>query len=35
VLGFEAVRRDDLPSSVERFAYTIDGKARTIVLLRR
>lgn len=35
VLGFEAVRRDDLPPSVERFAYTIDGKPRTIVLLRR
>jgi 16S rRNA (guanine527-N7)-methyltransferase len=35
VLGFEAVRRDDLPATVERFAYTIDGKPRTIVLLRR
>ena len=35
VLGFEAVRRDDLPATVERFPYTIDGKARTIVLLRR
>ncbi len=35
VLGFEAVRRDDLPASVERFPYSIDGKARTIVLLRR
>jgi 16S rRNA (guanine527-N7)-methyltransferase len=35
VLGFEAVRRDDLPPSVERFPYTIDGKPRTIVLLRR
>jgi 16S rRNA (guanine527-N7)-methyltransferase len=35
VLGFEAIRRDDLPSSVERFAYSIDGKPRTIVLLRR
>jgi 16S rRNA (guanine527-N7)-methyltransferase len=35
VLGFEAVRRDDLPPAVERFPYTIDGKPRTIVLLRR
>jgi 16S rRNA (guanine527-N7)-methyltransferase len=35
VLGFEAVRRDDLPATVERFPYTIEGKARTIVLLRR
>jgi 16S rRNA (guanine527-N7)-methyltransferase len=35
VLGFEAVRRDDLPPTVERFPYTIDGKPRTIVLLRR
>jgi 16S rRNA (guanine527-N7)-methyltransferase len=35
VLGFEAVRRDDLPASVERFPYSIDGKPRTIVLLRR
>ena len=35
VLGFEAVRRDDLPPSVERFPYTIDGKQRAIVLLRR
>lgn len=35
VLGFEAVRRDDLPAGIERFPYTIDGKPRTIVLLRR
>jgi len=35
VLGFEAVRRDDLPASVERFPYTIEGKPRAIVLLRR
>ena len=35
VLGFEAVRRDDLPAGVERHAYSIDGKPRTIVLLRR
>jgi 16S rRNA (guanine527-N7)-methyltransferase len=35
VLGFEAVRRDDLPPAVERFTYSIDGKPRAIVLLRR
>ena len=35
VLGFEAVRRDDLPPTVERFPYTIEGKPRAIVLLRR
>lgn len=33
VLGFEAVRRDDLPVTVERHAYNIDGKPRTIVVL--
>lgn len=33
VLGFEAVRRDDLPATVERHAYNIDGKQRTIVVL--
>jgi 16S rRNA (guanine527-N7)-methyltransferase len=35
VLGFEGVRRDDLPAGVERFPYTIEGKSRAIVLLRR
>lgn len=35
VLGFEALRRDDLPPTIERFPYTIDGKQRAIVLLRR
>jgi 16S rRNA (guanine527-N7)-methyltransferase len=35
VLGFEGVRRDDLPATVERVPYTIDGKSRAIVLLRR
>jgi 16S rRNA (guanine527-N7)-methyltransferase len=35
VLGFEAVRRNDLPPTVERHAYNIDGKPRTIVTLRR
>jgi len=31
----EAVRRDDLPAAVERHAYSIDAKPRTIVLLHR
>ena len=35
VVGFEAVRREDLPAGIERHAYAIDGKPRTIVLLRR
>ena len=35
VVGFEAVRRDDLPPGIVRHAYAIDGKPRTIVLLRR
>jgi len=35
VLGFEAVRRDDLPAAVERHAYSIDAKPRAIVLLHR
>lgn len=33
VIGFEAVRRDDLPASIGRHAYNIDGKPRTIVVL--
>ena len=35
VLGFEAVRRDDLPVGVERHEYVLDGKPRAIVVLRR
>lgn len=35
VLGFEAVRRDDLPAGIERHAYSIDAKPRAIILLRR
>jgi 16S rRNA (guanine527-N7)-methyltransferase len=35
VLGFEAVRRNDLPATIERFPYAIDGKQRAIVVLRR
>ncbi|MBV8759401.1 MAG: 16S rRNA (guanine(527)-N(7))-methyltransferase RsmG [Deltaproteobacteria bacterium] len=33
VLGFEAVRRDDLPPTISRDAYNIDGKPRSIVVL--
>jgi 16S rRNA (guanine527-N7)-methyltransferase len=34
VLGFEAVHRRDLPTTIVRHAYTIDGKPRAIVELR-
>ena len=34
VLGFEAVRRDDLPPSIERHEYSVSGKRRAIVVLR-
>ena len=34
VLGFEAVRRDDLPPSIERHEYAVSGKRRAIVVLR-
>jgi 16S rRNA (guanine527-N7)-methyltransferase len=38
VLGFEALPRDDLPSDdlpIERHPYSLDGKHRSIVTLRR
>jgi len=35
VLGFEATPRDDLPRPLERHAYSLDGKQRSIVILRR
>ncbi len=35
VLGFEAIRRDDLPASIERHPYTLDGKPRAIVIARQ
>jgi 16S rRNA (guanine527-N7)-methyltransferase len=35
VLGFEAVLRTDLPPTVERHSYTLNGKARTIVILSK
>lgn len=35
VLGFEALRRDDLSSTVERHPYALGGKQRAIVIARR
>lgn len=35
VLGFEALRRDDLPVGTERHPYSLGGKQRAIVVLRR
>ena len=35
VLGFEAVPRDDLPQPFERHPYDLDGKRRSIVVVRR
>ena len=35
VLGFEAVRRDDVGDGVERVSYQLDGKARSIVIARK
>jgi 16S rRNA (guanine527-N7)-methyltransferase len=35
VLGFEAVPRADLPDGFQRHPYTLDGKQRAIVTLRR
>jgi 16S rRNA (guanine527-N7)-methyltransferase len=35
VVGFEAVPRSDLPSSIERHSYELDNKQRSIVLLRK
>ena len=35
VLGFEAQRRDDLPATVERHPYELDGKHRAIVIQRK
>jgi 16S rRNA (guanine527-N7)-methyltransferase len=33
VLGFEAVPRTDLPSTIERHPYSLSGKQRSIVVL--
>ena len=35
VFGFEGVPRDDLPSGVERHTYSLDGKSRAILSLRK
>lgn len=35
VIGFEATRRDDLPTPIDRHPYSIDGKARAIVIMHR
>lgn len=35
VLGFEGIPRDDLPATVERFPYELEGKTRAIVALRK
>ena len=34
VVGFEAVPRTDLPPTTERYPYQLDGKQRSIVLVR-
>ncbi|MBS1119713.1 MAG: methyltransferase GidB [Deltaproteobacteria bacterium] len=35
VIGFEAIQRDDLPESVQRFTYELGGKQRSIVTVHR
>ena len=35
VFGFEGVPRDDLPAGVERHSYSLDGKSRAILSLRK
>ena len=35
VIGFEAVPRSDLPSGIERHTYALNGKQRSLVILRR
>lgn len=35
VFGFEGVQRDDLLAGVERHPYSVDGKSRAIVALRK
>jgi len=35
VFGFEGVPRDDLPPGVERHTYSLDGKSRAILSLRK
>ncbi len=35
VIGFEAQRRDDLPSTIQRLPYALDGKQRALITLER
>jgi 16S rRNA (guanine527-N7)-methyltransferase len=35
VIGFEGIRRDDLPSPFERHPYSVDGKQRAIIVARK
>ncbi len=35
VFGFEGVPRNDLPAGVERHTYSLDGKSRAILSLRK
>jgi 16S rRNA (guanine527-N7)-methyltransferase len=35
VLGFEAQLREDLPPTIERHPYSLEGKQRSIVMLRK
>lgn len=35
VLGFEAIQRDDLPTPFERYPYDLQGKTRSIIVVRR
>lgn len=35
VIGFEAIRRDDLPASIERHPYSLADKQRAIVIAKR
>jgi 16S rRNA (guanine527-N7)-methyltransferase len=35
VFGFEAIERTDLPPGTERHPYELEGKTRSIVVLRR
>lgn len=35
VIGFEAQQRNDLPDGTSRHSYALDGKERSIVVLRR
>ena len=34
-IGFEAIQRDDVPAPFQRHRYTLEGKARSIIVARR